>query len=162
MHQAEFDALYARERPSLVGYLRFLGLAAPEAEDVAQEAFVRALATPGQLGEVANPRAWLRLVATRLVVDRSRRARIARVNLPRLFQRELPEMADVAGTGLLVRRAVAKLSSSARAVVGLFYLADFSVSQVAAHLGMSESAVKATLHRARRELAALVEEDTFS
>lgn len=162
MHPTEFDVLYAQESRSLVGYLRFMGLAAAEAEDVAQEVFVRALGAPDQLGEVANPRAWLRLVATRLVIDRGRRARVARINLPRLFQRQPTDPSDVVGTELLVRQAVAKLSPTGRAVVGLFYLADFSVSQIAAHLGMSESAVKATLHRARRELTSLIAKDTVS
>jgi RNA polymerase sigma-70 factor (ECF subfamily) len=46
-----------------------------------------------------------------------------------------------------------------RAAVVLYYFEDLPVVEVARTLGMSESAVKVSLHRARRALAVLLSEE---
>jgi RNA polymerase sigma factor (sigma-70 family) len=52
----------------------------------------------------------------------------------------------------LVRSAVARLPRRDADVLGLKYAEQWSYRQIADHLGLSESAVEARLHRARRRL----------
>lgn len=55
--------------------------------------------------------------------------------------------------------AVMGLPVKERAVVHLFYYEDMPVKEVAAHLHTSESAVKTTLHRARKHLKECLKEE---
>ena len=52
----------------------------------------------------------------------------------------------------LVRRAILELSSRDAEILLLKYSEDWSYAQLAAHLGISHSAVEARLHRARERL----------
>ena len=78
------DESFRRESARLIAYLtKIFG---PQhltlAEDVAQEAFLRAVRTWAVHGPPPNPAAWLRRVARNLAVDQIRRNRL---------QTELPE-----------------------------------------------------------------------
>ena len=73
----EVAALYARACPALVGLLTAIGGNPADAEEVAQDAFVRLLEHWGKVGDYANPEAWLRTVAVRLLVSRHRRRQVA-------------------------------------------------------------------------------------
>jgi RNA polymerase sigma-70 factor (ECF subfamily) len=60
------------------------------------------------------------------------------------------------GDVLDLTRALAKLSPAYRQVVILHYLADQSVREIAAFVGVAEGTVKARLHRARAALNELL------
>ena len=55
--------------------------------------------------------------------------------------------------------AVGSLPPRQRAAVVLFYFEHLPVAEVAQTLGMSESAVKTSLHRARHALATRLDEE---
>jgi RNA polymerase sigma-70 factor, ECF subfamily len=62
--------------------------------------------------------------------------------------------------GLLdLRLALDSLPQRQRVAVVLFYLADLSVKEVAAAMGVSEGSVNKHLHRGRETLRRLLEED---
>ena len=56
-----------------------------------------------------------------------------------------------------MQRALRALPDRQRVAVALHYLADLSVADVAAAMGISEGAVKTHLHRARSQLAVSLE-----
>jgi RNA polymerase sigma-70 factor (ECF subfamily) len=56
-------------------------------------------------------------------------------------------------------RAVAQLPAQQRAAVVLFYFEDRPVAEIVDLLGCTESAAKVWLHRARRRLAELLQEE---
>ena len=142
-------------------YARIVTLAAVllgdshEAQDVAQEAFARALGRWQRLQTYDVPEAWVRKVAFRLAVDASRRARRRR-----LLTARLARSAEMAGAGPAgdplefpdVAAALAGLPMAQREVIVLHYLADLPVEQIARDCGLPSGTVKSRLAAGRRRL----------
>jgi len=130
-----------------------------DAEDVAQEAFVRAWqALPRFRGDSAFG-TWLHRIVARRALDRAvslrdRQRREASLEDARdLADRTAsvsrgPEAAD----RLRLERLLGGLSPAQRAAVSLYYYEDQSVEQVASILGLPENTVKTHLSRARAAL----------
>jgi RNA polymerase sigma-70 factor, ECF subfamily len=132
-----------------------------EAQDVAQEAFARALGCWQRLRKYDIPEAWVRKVAFRMAVDasrRSRRRRLLPARLARSGSAEGPETASpVPADRLESPRLIAALTAlpmAQREVIVLHYLADLPVEQIARDLAVPLSTVKSRLVAARRRLAA--------
>jgi RNA polymerase sigma-70 factor (ECF subfamily) len=127
-----------------------------EAEDVAQEAFARALARWSRLRRYDQPGAWVRTVALRLAIDSGRRVRRgmrATVALAAQRRPDHPEPSDALPFTAL-GAALGALPLRERHVIVLHYLADLPVDEVAALLGVPSGTVKSRLSRARGALAA--------
>jgi len=140
---------------------RMLG-SASEAEEVAQDAFVRAWrALPRFRGDCTFS-TWLHRIVVRRALDRSailktRRAREAPLEEADLVPERAPESGDAAGLedlALRLGRLLGALSDVQRAAVMLYYYEDRSVDEVAAALGIPAGTVKTHLHRARGLLRA--------
>ena len=157
MDEREFDAWYAAAYPRLSAQLAALIGDRAEAADCVQEAFIRAWDRRASLRAADSPDAWIRTMAYRLAVSRWRRlrrgtelgARAAVVAPPE----PNPDRVDLLA-------ALAKLPLPQRQVLVLHYLADRSVAQIAAELGIAEGTVKARLHRSRAALATQLREST--
>jgi RNA polymerase sigma-70 factor (ECF subfamily) len=128
-----------------------------QAEDIAQEAFARALTRWPQVGQYDLPEAWVRRVALRLTVDAGRRVRRAFALSAALAvaQPRRGEAADpLASTALSI--ALARLPLPQRQVIVLYYLADLPVEDIARDCEVSVSTVRTRLaaarHRLEREL----------
>jgi RNA polymerase sigma-70 factor (ECF subfamily) len=78
-----FTALFQSAYPRIVGQLRLLTGDRASAEDLAQEAFIRAAARWRQLARYDQPEAWVRTTAFRLAIDQLRRAKRQRRVLAR-------------------------------------------------------------------------------
>ena len=152
-----FEALYRRHAGRVHGVIvRLVGSHGVRAEDLAQEAFVRAWqALPGFRFESAVG-TWLHRLAvtTALMELRSRRSG------PRFDDDEDAldglGLADSAGhstaLSMDLERAVATLPPRARAVLVLYDVEGFKHEEIAAELGMAVGSSKAQLHRARQLL----------
>ena len=126
---------------------------ASEAEDLVQEAFVRAYAAGPRFTRVDNPEAWLRTTAVNLYRNRWRKMR----NFARIKHR-LHETPDLPGMSehVEVVDALRQLPESQRTVLVLHYFADRQVQQIAEELGIAEGTVKSRLSRGRDALAVLL------
>jgi RNA polymerase sigma-70 factor (ECF subfamily) len=140
-----------------------------EAEDVVQEAYVRAFThLDGFRGE-ARLSTWLTRIALNVALGRLRRRRLmvdlkdidaisdqgeARViYLPSARQDSDPEAAAArAEVRRLLERAVDQLPDPFRMVFVLRDIEEMSIEETAAHLGLRPETVKTRLHRARRLL----------
>ncbi len=140
-----------------------------EAEDVVQEAYVRAFThLDGFRGE-AQLSTWLTRIALNEALGRLRRRRItvglkgideindqgeARViYLPSARQDSDPEAAAArAEVRRLLERAVDQLPDPFRTVFVLRDIEEMSTEETASHLGLRPETVKTRLHRARRLL----------
>jgi RNA polymerase sigma-70 factor (ECF subfamily) len=141
--------VYEPLRPDLYRYCRHLTRSPWDAEDLAQDAIVRAFATLGQLGQAPpNPRAWLFRVASNLWIDRMRRTREApRGELPETGVEHEPRAGrEAAGT------LIGRLSPQERAAVVLKDVFELSIEEIADTLATTPGAVKAALHRGRTKL----------
>jgi RNA polymerase sigma-70 factor (ECF subfamily) len=129
-----------------------------DAEEVAQDAFVRVwTALPGFRGE-SSFGTWLYRIVARRAFDRAQVLRNRRAREQR--DEQLPEHAapeaEVSDTfeAARLQSLIARLSPAQRSVVTMFYYEGRSVEQVAAQLGMPENTVKTHLLRARAALRA--------
>src|SRR4051812_36080591 len=75
VHSEQLTQFYERTYPSLVGLLTAMGGDRAEAEEVAQDAYVKVVQAWSDVSQFTAPEAWLRTVAVRLLISRKRRAR---------------------------------------------------------------------------------------
>lgn len=149
-----FEALYRRHVSRVQGVIaRLVGGHGGRAEDLAQEAFVRAWqALPAYRFESAFG-TWLYRLAvnTALMELRSRRSR------PQMDGDEdafdgiggLDSAGHVTALSMDLERAVATLPPRARAVLVLYDVEGWKHEEIAAELDMAVGSSKAQLHRAR-------------
>ena len=141
-------------------YGRIVALAAAvlgdrhQAEDVAQEAFTRALMRWPSVGGYDLPQAWVRRVALRLAVDAGRRAQRARRFSALLAApgREPSGGPDDPLASTALSQALMRLPLRQREVLVLHYLADLPVEAIARDCGVPASTVKTRLVAGRRRL----------
>ena len=148
-------------------WLRTVALArvgdASAADDVMQEVATAAVAKGHQLRDPGSVTAWLyRLVVMGALQYRRRQGRRRKL-IERYADRLAPAESNSRERDPLdwlldderktmVRQALAQLPRRDAEILLLKYSEDWSYRQMAEHLGMSESAVEARLHRARQKL----------
>jgi RNA polymerase sigma-70 factor (sigma-E family) len=132
------------------------------AEDLVQEALVRAATRWDTLSE-GNPDAWVRTVVFRDNVSWWRRHRRERLT-GEPFGGTAPAGPDTE-SAVVLHAALARLTRAQRAVLVLRFVADLSVADTAATLGVTEGTVKkqssvalARLREIAPELSDLVED----
>jgi len=152
-----FEAIYRRHAGRIHGVIqRLVGGQGVRADDLTQEAFVRAWQALPQFRFESAFSTWLHRLAvnTALMELRSRRAQP-------LFDEDEDRlddlgMADSAGhhtaLSLDLERAVATLPPRARAVLVLYDVEGWKHEEIAGELGMAVGSSKAQLHRARQLL----------
>lgn len=151
----DFEALYAAAYVRLVRVLAVACGSQADAEEVVQEAFVRLLPRWSRVRGYADPEAWVRGVAFRLLSNRRRGRRAAERTLARLGPEDR-RAAPPDGDSVDVSRALAALTPEQRHVVVLHHLLGLPVEQVARELGVAVGTVKSRLSRGRAALAPLL------
>ena len=146
----EFEALYAVHYTSLTTQLYAYFGDRQQAQDVAQEAFCRALARWRQISTYDDPVAWVRRVAWNLATSQVRRSRVAAA----FRRRHQPEhVAPPSADRVALFTALRALPAKQRQATVLFYLADLPITEIADSMAVSVGTVKSWLHRARTALA---------
>jgi RNA polymerase sigma-70 factor, ECF subfamily len=158
-----FRALVERHAGRVQALALRIVRSASDAEEVAQDAFVRAwLALPRFRGE-SSFATWLHRITVRRALDRAESLKLRHAREQGLDAAEtLAAAADDAPDPRRRRleRMIAALPPAQRAAVTLYYLEDRAVEQVAMMLGVPEGTVKTHLSRARAALRkAWLEED---
>jgi RNA polymerase sigma factor (sigma-70 family) len=149
---AAFEDFFRREYPALVALAAAVSRSPHMAEDLAQEAMVRARRHWGRISAFDKPGTWVRRVTINLSLN-SRRgvAREARTRLAWWERREPAEQPQAVDPVLL--DALHALPPQQRAAVSLHYLEDRPTPEIADLLGCSESTARVHLHRGRQALA---------
>jgi len=146
-----FPAFYRREYPNMVAIAAAVSGNRAVAEDLAQEAMLRAHRDWSRISTYERPGAWARRVTINLSLSAVKRAsaemrRILRVADPCTLPE--PEPADDH-----VWKAVAKLPGKQRAAIALHYLEDRPIEEIAEILEVSNATARVHLHRGRQALA---------
>jgi RNA polymerase sigma-70 factor (ECF subfamily) len=141
----------------LVGQMFVLCGDLATAEDLVQEAFVRAVDHVRSFRRADNPEAWLSRVAINLHHSRWRRMKRYAGVQPRLVERALPD--DLSAEAIDLMAALAALPAAQREVVVLHHLTDLPVQEIATTLGISAGTVKSRLFRARLAMARALDEE---
>lgn len=134
-----------------------------QAREAAQEGWVEIVKGLGRLRDERAFPAWAYQIVTRRcarLIGQVRRDRVlATAALAEAaLESEAPEASDPAA-GDRLRAALAALPPAQRAAVGLFYLEDLGVAEVAVALNVPAGTVKTRLMHARRSLRAVLEGD---
>jgi len=152
----EFRDFSRAAYPRLVAQLYAVTADLALAEELVQEAFVRAASRWPQVGTYQAPEAWVRKVALRLRLDALRRIRRQAVALTRLGGLPAGQVALGVEDRELVE-ALRRLPARYREVLVLHHCLDRSVDNVAACLGIPAATVKTRLARGRAKLAVLLD-----
>lgn len=157
--------LFEELRGDVYRYLLTLGLYPPQAQEAAQEVFLRLYATLRRNVEVKNPRAWIFRVAHNLGLDVRARENSLQPFDPgieaRLADPEMtPEMSLLERERTLrFHRAIENLSEQQRRCL-LLRLEGLRYAEIGAALGISASAVGEFMRRAIVRLKRLSDEDS--
>jgi len=163
---AAFETLFRRWAGPLLRYLeRMLGEAGA-AEELVQEAFLRVHRARASYRPDARFSSWLYRIGTNLALNElrrpARRAPHSSVEgteadgepLPAPTEPASEELVDARREVRALDRALRELPERQRAALWLVAVEGHSYAEVAGSLEISESAVKALVHRARTSLAA--------
>lgn len=149
-------AIYRETIGPLYAYVsRRCGADRELAEDITQDAWLRAVRSWNRDGLPERPGAWLTIVSRNLLFNHYRRRQTAALDdpamalVPHMDTGEPEDAAEVAG---IVRRALARLPLRQSRLLEAFHYEGRRVADLAAEMGISERAVEGRLRRARRDL----------
>jgi len=132
------------------------------AEDITQEAWLRAVRAWHQDGSPDKPLAWLTTVATRLLSNHFRRPAEQSLDVS-VGEPAAPDN-DAAINRMerrsLVERALARLPGAQARLLEAFHFERVPIGQIADSIGVSERAVEGRLRRARQNLRKQIEADS--
>jgi RNA polymerase sigma-70 factor (ECF subfamily) len=138
---------------------------AQAAEDIAQEALVRAYRELHRFREADPFRPWLLRIVTNLALNETRRRRRV-FDLLQRFGRQAPRSLPGPEGVLLateesrdVWRAINQLATDDRLILYLRYFLELSEAEMARVIQRPPGTVKSRLHRAGRRLRAVIEKD---
>lgn len=147
------EQLYAEHQHNLLIFLKRLVSDQETAEDLCQETFIKALRGWDKRDNANSAVAWLYRIARNAAYDELRRRRLIAF-LPLNADSDWNSGDDQAPEMRLseqepVRHALARIPPSYRVALVLHSCDGYSVRQIGAALGCSDSAIKTRLHRAR-------------
>lgn len=158
---AAFEALVGRYQSLVSAYARHLLDNIPEAEDVAQEVFLRAFQELASLREPNRFGAWLKSIAWRECrgwVRKQQAARRAVQNTPApeaLLLDPFPDATPDADPWLeRLAQTIDDMSEGKKTVLSLFYLRGLSQERISDFLDIPVGTVKRRLFEARQAVAA--------
>jgi RNA polymerase sigma-70 factor (ECF subfamily) len=150
-YDGSLDDLYTQSYRRLVAQLHAVTGNRQEAEDVVQEAFMRAMGRWNDVRTYDAPEAWLRTVALNLARSRWRRAvRGAAALVKHGGPHEEPELSP---DHVALMTAMKGLPEAQREALVLHHFVGLSVDEVAASVGAPSGTIKARLSRGRTALA---------
>jgi RNA polymerase sigma factor (sigma-70 family) len=156
--EAAMSALVARKLPRLLALARRMLGDAAEAEDVAQETFMRIWRhAAGWRRERARFDTWVHRVALNLCYDRLRKRREwTSEDLPELADEGLAEASGHEDASIRVERALRAIAPRQREAIVLTYYQSMSNAEAASTMDVSIEALESLLARARRALQAIL------
>ena len=149
-HLESFGKLCQRHYPSMAA-IGYSVLADHQlAEDAAQETFAKAIVGLGGLRDKKKFGSWLAGICRNTAKD------MAAKKIRPFDLEEASQMVDSRKVGEddeLVRRAIDRLTETAKELIVLRYYSGLSYGEISSLLGISEAAVNGRLIRAKRKLA---------
>ena len=150
-NEPHFDEFYRATSRRMIRYAYGMVGDAGTAQDLVQEAYIRAWRRWSEVGQFGQPEAWVRLVVSRLASDWWRRTAVRR----RFDARQRPPDPAPPPSELTVVLvdALRRLPARQRQAFCLRHILDLSVAAIAQEMGVSEGTVKSWLSRTRAVLA---------
>ena len=157
-NRREFDALVRELRPDLYRYAFWLSRSGQVAEDVVQEALLRAWKAFEGLRDRSAAKQWLVSIVRREHARLYERKRLETVDLA-AYEKELPAPGDDPDVERL-RKGIFELDEGYREPLALQVLMGHTTREIAELMDIKEGAVLTRLHRARNQLKTRLGRDT--
>ncbi|MGA3010135.1 MAG: sigma-70 family RNA polymerase sigma factor [Terracidiphilus sp.] len=171
-NSSAWEELLTRHRAMVYQTARRYAMNAEDAEDLVQEAMLRAFVNIGTFRGEARFSSWLVAIVINAALSSKRKSKHFHwLYLDEIQESEVrketwvvpdsrpnPEQECVRRElRLIIRRAISRQNRKYRFIVQACDLDYFSISETAQALGITYTAVKSRLHRARRELASALQ-----
>ncbi len=157
-----FSALVDRHQGRLLSHLTRLS-GRDAAEDLAQEALVRAFQALPRYDATYPFRGWLLVIATRLAINHGARRReqplgeaLSEHGREHEPGRALNEREELSALERRIDAALARLAPEAQALYELRFRQQLPLAELASHFAISANALKVRIHRLRAQLAELL------
>jgi len=160
--QPAFEQIVRRyQRPVISVIVRMTG-DRTQAEDLAQETFVKAFRSLKSFDSTRRLSSWLFRIAHNTTLDALRRLKPEVVELEGLSEGDphrdpaappAPDPLEQAALGTALNRALLSLRPDYRAAIALRYDQQLPFDEIGQILGVPEVTVRTYVHRARKELA---------
>jgi RNA polymerase sigma-70 factor (ECF subfamily) len=151
--ESAFARLCDELRPDLYRFAFWLARDRQVADDVVQEALLRAWRSRGSLAETVAVKPWLLTIIRREHARLFERKRFKTVQVDELIGSESPELAaEEEQETMDVRRAIFALEDDYREPLVLQVLMGYTTDEIATQLGLTQGAVLTRLFRARQKL----------
>lgn len=141
----------------------------PEAEEAAQDAFIKAFHYMKSFNRQAKFSTWLYRIVFNTAISYKRKHRVQLQSLDIMsieYGGESNRSLERNDKEIFVRQAMDKLSEADRLAIQLYYIKEFSLEEVAGILNQPLNTVKVRVHRARQrvgdELKKILKEEALT
>jgi RNA polymerase sigma-70 factor (ECF subfamily) len=150
---APITRLFESMRPDLLRFAHWLARDPAIAEDIVQEALLRAWRSRDALKDLSAARPWLLTIVRREHARLYERKRLELVSLDEVVETQAsPGFMEPGGELFALRHAIMRLPIEYREPLVLQVLGGFSTEEIARELALSATAVLTRLFRARNKL----------
>lgn len=144
-----------------------------DAEEAAQDAFLKAFSALHTFKREAKFSTWLYRIVVNTSLNKAKRKKISTITLENVntqahiaFPDEALSACHLQDQKRMIQESMLSLKEIERLVITLYYLNELNTAEVAKVSGLSQSNVKVLLHRSRQKLATklteLLKEETKS
>lgn len=130
-----------------------------DAEEVAQDAFVKAYSSLHSYQAASKFSTWLYRIIVNTALNKKKLKKYSILELPELFNEELPAAAGTLPATQVtgeqrkhIQHGLRSITENERLCITLYYLNELSVEEIHALTGISLSNIKVLLHRGRKNL----------
>ena len=156
MNREQFIACVEREQEAVRGFLLALCCGnRDEADDLAQDALVKAYLACSGFSDGGKFRSWLFKIAHNTFLSYKRSLKPT-LSIDDACVQALPQSGSGEGTSSDLYLALSMLPPKERSSITLFYLNGYNIKEIAAITEVSQDAVKQQLSRGREKLRAIL------
>lgn len=156
----KFESIVTQNQKSIINFhYRFVGDRF-EAENLAQETFIKVFLKFKTLKDKRKLKSWLYSIARNIVIDFFRKNKNREIafgneiveNLAEVTSIDFQTQVDKDEISRELQRCIDQLSAQDRMLVKLLYYEGFSYREISQLLKMNQNTLKSRLHRARMDL----------
>jgi RNA polymerase sigma factor (sigma-70 family) len=163
---AAFEQLVNRYKDMAFSIARRVCNSAEDAEEVAQDAFLKAYQALDKFKQESKFSTWLYRIVTNTAISSTRKKKIAMASLDENLienfsedeiQENLNQM-DIQEKSQYIRQAMEQLHPQDCLLINMFYTDELSIEEISEVSGLSQANVKVRLHRIRKKLYVILDD----
>ncbi len=133
-----------------------------EAEEVAQDVFIKCFKELNKLKDYAKFKGWVMRIAYTTSIDRKRIKQMNKTSIDSSHEELLIEhyspydATNIVNRKEILKFCIDKLDKDQGIIINLYYLEDLSINEISEITGMTNSNIKVKLFRARNNLRSII------